>query len=178
MRKLLLAGLLFLSGCAAASQSETLNACSETSACDSYETAVTEMTEMSFQDAIDFFKEGKSGVLYFGFPDCPWCQEAIPVLEEAAQGKEIYYVRTRDDDRELLYTQEQKEEIIPYIQDYMSDNDEGVLTLYVPLVVNVQEGKAVAGHVGTVDDHDATEREMTEAEKKELFNIYESLLNA
>ena len=54
----------------------------------------------------------------------------------------------------------------------MSSNDEGILTLYVPLVLVVKDGKVIDGHEGTLDSHDATERKMTDDEKKELTQIY------
>ena len=74
------------------------------------------------------------------------------------------------------YTDEQKAIIEPYIQDYMSNNDEGILTLYVPLVLVVRNGKAIDGHEGTLESHDATERKMTDDEKKELTQIYTKLM--
>lgn len=76
-----------------------------------------------------------------------------------------------------LYTDEQKTQIQPYIQDYMSNNDEGVLTLYVPLVLVVKNGKIIDGHEGTLDSHDATERKMTDQEKEELTQIYTKLMS-
>lgn len=69
-----------------------------------------------------------------------------------------------------------KEQFTPYIQEYMSENDEGVLTLYVPLVLVVKNGEVIDGHESTLDGHDATEREMTDDEKAQLKKIYETLL--
>lgn len=138
-----------------------------------------EFTPMSFEEAISFFEEGKSGLLYFGFPDCPWCQEILPLLSASAKenGVEVHYVQTRDDNRELLYTPEQKERIIPYLQDYMSENDKGELTLYVPLLVEVENGTAVKGHQGTVDGHDAHERKMTDEEKEQAQSLVDEIVS-
>ena len=36
-----------------------------------------------------------TGVIYFGFPECPWCRNAAPVLLEAAEEtaiEQIYYL--------------------------------------------------------------------------------------
>lgn len=142
------------------------------------EISETSFTPISFDEAVAFFEEGKSGVLYFGFPDCPWCQDVIPVLEQESKSENIpvYYVRTRDDDKNRLYTDEQKEQIIPYIGSYMKDNEEGELTLYVPLVISVVDGQAVDGHEGTIDGHDAKEREMTEEETRQLGEALKTLL--
>ena len=50
--------------------------------------------------------------------------------------------------------------------------------LYVPFVVVVKDGKAVSGHIGTVDGHDAHERKMTEKEMQELKKIYADMFSA
>lgn len=123
-------------------------------------------------------RKKKSGVLYFEFSSCPWCKEAKPILKKVAKdnGIDIQYVKVRDEEKNRLYTDEQKAIIEPYIQDYMSNNDEGILTLYVPLVLVVKNGKAIDGHEGTLESHDATERKMTDDEKKELTQIYTKLM--
>ncbi len=136
--------------------------------------------EISFDEAISMFRDGKSGILYFGFADCPWCQELVPILTEELQSasKTAYFVRTRDEEKNRLYTDEQKEEIQPYLQPYMKENDEGVLTLYVPLVVVVRDGQVVTAHQGTVDGHDAHERKMTDEEAASLQKELRELVAA
>ncbi|WP_305204523.1 TlpA family protein disulfide reductase [Dubosiella newyorkensis] len=179
MKKLFILCVFLLAGCATQTPSKTPSACSEEQACTiGDQNTVETMQPLSFEEALSFFKEKKSGLLYFGFENCPWCQEALPILREEAkrQNVSIHSILTRDENNELLYTEEQKQEIIPYLQDYMSKNEEGELTLYVPLVVVVKDGKAIEGHVGTVDDHDAHARKMTEEEKQELQKKYEDLL--
>ena len=59
----------------------------------------------------------------------------------------------------------------------MSNNDEGILTLYVPLVLVVKNGKVIDGHEGTLESHDATERKMTNDEKEQLTKIYTKLMS-
>ena len=139
-----------------------------------------QFNEISFDDAIAFFTEKKSGVLYFAFKACPWCQDALPVLTKAIEetGVNVNYIVTRDDteDHNRLYTDEQKALIQPYIEKYMSENDEGVMTLYVPLVLVVKDGVAIDGHVGTFDEHDAKERDLTVDEELELEKIYIEML--
>ena len=100
-------------------------------------------------------------------------------MKKVAQenGIDIQYVKVRDEEKNRLYTDEQKTQIQPYIQDYMSNNDEGVLTLYVPLVLVVKNGKIIDGHEGTLDSHDATERKMTDQEKEDLTQIYTKLMS-
>lgn len=126
------------------------------------------------KEALAMFKEGKSGILYFGYPKCPWCVEALPIMNEIAKedNLNIHYIRTRDDDKKLLYTEQEKKEFIQYTEKYLEKDDEGNYQIYVPFVVVVKDGKAISGHIGTVDSHDAHERKMNEKEKKELKALY------
>lgn len=153
---------------------------SETAACDSYETLSFEddFTPISFDDAIAMFENKDSGIVYFGFPKCPWCQDVVPILDALAkeEGLTVYYVQTRDADLNRLYTDEQKEIILPYIEEFMSENDEGEMTLYVPLVLSIRDGQIQDGHQGTVDGHDAKEREMTQEETQQLTDDLKALL--
>ena len=132
---------------------------------------------ISMQEAITLFQEEKSGFIYFGFSNCPWCYEALPLMLKAAKDSEesIYYVQTRNDDRELMYTEEEKALILEYVKDYEDQDEEGNTHLYVPLIVKVENGKCVDGHLGTLDAHDAHERSMTEEEKMQLLAIYQDM---
>lgn len=202
----LLAGTLLLAGCTSApnaiasSSSSSTTSSSALSACEgegfgcpvdtkeeqsdakaeAYKKDVADFTPISFEDAIAFFEEGKSGVLYFGFPACPWCDELVPILKEEAEKNdiEVLYVQTRDDQKERLYTDEQRDRIEPYLPDYIRNNLKGELTLYVPLVVSVVDGKVADGHQGTTEDHDAKEREMTDEEKAELKDALQKLIES
>ena len=50
------------------------------------------------------------------------------------------------------------------------------IKIYVPFVLVIKDGKVVAGHVGTVDGHDAHERKIElSKEKKDLQSIYEDM---
>lgn len=184
MKKLLLILLsLTLCACQAPTKSTTSTskkACdvtSEEEKCNEKDN--TNFNEINFDEAIQYFTQEKSGVLYFGFSSCPWCKEAKPILKNVAKdnGIDIQYVKVRDEEKNRLYTDEQKAIIEPSIQDYMSNNDEGILTLYVPLVLVVKNGKVIDGHEGTLESHDATERKMTNDEKEQLTKIYTKLMS-
>ena len=125
-------------------------------------------------EAIDIFQSKRSAILYFGFAKCPWCIEALPIMNEAAKSVErsIYYVETRDLERNLLYNDEQKKKIVSYLYDYLDTNDKGEKHLFVPFVVVVKEGIVTSAHLGTTESHDAKERKMTQKEQKQLLEIY------
>lgn len=123
--------------------------------------------------------ESKStGMFYLGYPSCPWCVEALPILNEVAKehSQHIAYVRTRDDQKELMYTEEQKKALIDAASSYMQKDTDGNYQIYVPFFVVIKEGKVVDGHVGTVDGHDAHERVMNEDEKSQLKDIFTKML--
>lgn len=191
---LLMVGMLV--GCSVnipeSNNNDTLNngACGEEAGCalmdpadmDSYEsfTNANHIFQKSDMETIlTLLREKKSGVVYMGYPKCPWCVEAIPVLDEVANEKDkvIYYVETRDAEKNLLYTDEEKTEFIEYAEEYLDKDDDGNLAIFVPFVFVIKDGVIVGGNIGTVDSHDAHERKMNDEETLQLKEIYEELLS-
>lgn len=170
-----------------ASKPQENTACSADSECDQetpdMKKELSRFQEISMDEAADLIENKESGIIYFGFENCPWCQQALPVfldcLDKETEGKNtpLYYVCTRDDKGELLYSSKEKEKILPYIKDYMSDNEDGELTLFVPLFISVNKGEVMDGHVGTLESHDAHERSMTSKEISDLEKIYKNLID-
>lgn len=124
-------------------------------------------------------KEHYSGILYFGFTNCPWCIEAMPILEQVADNTNtsVKYVKTRNEEGKLLYSEKQKNELYEYIGEYMTKEKNGNIILYVPLVITIKEGEIIGGHCGTVNEHNAHEREMNQDEKNKLEEIYGKMIN-
>ena len=52
--------------------------------------------EISLEASLEKIEQGESFMIYYGKPNCPWCIEAVPVLNEAAKenGAVVYYVDT------------------------------------------------------------------------------------
>lgn len=148
--------------------------------CDEDETLFTDQFDflipISFQTFLNDIEEKKSGVYYFGFEDCPWCMQFLPVLDEVLQGEKIYYIKTRDENHELLYTQEQKEEAYSVLKEAMPENEDGEPTLYVPLLVVIKDGEVIGFHQGTLEDHDARNEQLTDTQKAELSSQLSELL--
>lgn len=129
--------------------------------------------------AITMFEEKASGILYFGYPECPWCIEALPIMNNVAKEnkKNIYYIETRDKEKKLTYTDEQKEIMINNMKKYLQKDDEGNYNIFVPFVVVLKDGNIVSTHLGTVDGHDSHERKMNEKEKATLQTTYEDMFS-
>lgn len=112
-------------------------------------------------------------VLVWGYEKCPWCQEAEPILESVAKkyGLDIYYV-----DTQTGLSEAEKAMMKEYLQGYEDYFEDGNFHFYVPTVMVIKDGKLTDVHCGTVESHDATERDMTEEETEELTERYKSML--
>ena len=133
--------------------------------------------ESNMKEVISFFKNKEDKIVYFGYPRCPWCRDALPVMNDCAkaQGKSIYYVKTKDEEEKFLYNKEEKAELFTYIGDVLEENDEGEKHLFVPFVIVIKDGKLESSHLGTLDEHDATKEKMTDEQVKELHAIYQDM---
>ena len=88
------------------------------------------------RESIRFFKEGGSGILYYGKVNCDWCQRAVPQLNRAARdlGVTVYYVDVSD----AAVSYEEYEELVKCIGNSLIliiifDIDE--LRLYIRIVL-------------------------------------------
>ncbi len=177
--------LFFLGGCSLTSSTSSISGCApdEASCVQEKPSATKTLSEdfkpMSFEEAIAFFEAKQSGLLYFGYPTCPWCQEVVPILHEliSQTGVPVHYIQTRDEEGLRLYTDSQRDDITPYLKDFIRNNASGQPTLYVPLVVAVENGQVIKGHQGTVSGHNAHEEELTSAQKQEVQNDLSELVN-
>lgn len=130
----------------------------------------------TFDNVIDTIKAG-SGIIYLGFPTCPWCKEATPVLNEAAKNrdvKEILYYNFKDIRQNNT---EEYQELVSLLEDYIGEDAEGNKRIGAPTVVFVQNGKIKGVHIDTVEGHDATERKMTTEEVRVLKQTYTDLID-
>lgn len=94
-------------------------------------------------DILDILKEG-TGVVFLGFPECPWCQAYVPILNEVAREhnyKKIYYYNIMEDRKNKT---EEYNTIVEILNNYLSTNDSGEKHIYVPNVTFVKDGAVVA----------------------------------
>lgn len=83
------------------------------------------------------------GMVYIGFPECPWCQAYVPILNEVAdiEGLEkIYYYNILEDRKNNT---EEYKKIVNILEDYLRYDEEGNKRIYVPLVIAVVDGEIV-----------------------------------
>ncbi len=152
----------------------------------------------SVDDIKNLFDNG-TGVIYFGFPTCPWCRNLVPVLNEAVNNtsiEKVYYYNIKsirssisfDDNNKLV--NEKGDDFYYYLLDKLDsylteytikdknnkDYDTKEKRLYAPTVVFVKEGKIIGVHEGTVDSQEDPYVVLDDKQKDELMSIFQDYL--
>ncbi len=128
-----------------------------------------------------------TGIIYLGYPECPWCRGLVPLLAQASKKvgmEKIYYINMKEE-RNLLTLEdgkikEEKEgsqgynALIERLKDilpiYEGLEDEEIKRIYVPYVLFVKDGKIVDTHTGTLDEQENPYIPLTEEEKTKLLS--------
>lgn len=146
----------------------------------------------SYDEIFEVLKSG-TGVIYFGFPECPWCRNLVPVMLSAAKEVEIdtiYYLNIKDDRDVLMLNEngdiitekegnkkyfELVEKLDSILDDYiLTDNDgksvsAGEKRIYTPLLIFVKNGKIIAHHTDTVDSQTNPYVALNDRQSEELL---------
>lgn len=143
----------------------------------------------NFEEINEVIRNG-TGVILFGFPECPWCRTAIPVLNDVARNeniKEILYLNVKElrDSKKLdasgnVVTEKEGAQgyaelltlLGEHVDEYEGLNDPTIKRLYVPAVVFVKEGVIQLYHVSTVESQTDPYVPLTKAQYDELYKIY------
>lgn len=134
------------------------------------------------------------GVLYFGFPACPWCQAAMPLIYQASQETQtdVFYVSRRHEIRETKNWEIWDAEMAEWLDEriemrwfYLDENGEVTEeitdepyrpNIFVPQIIHIRNGQVIDNHRGTFDGHsrldDRTLPELTDSEHTMLLEIY------
>lgn len=84
-----------------------------------------------------------TGIVYLGFPECPWCKGYVPYLNEVAKKAKldkIYYFNILKDRKDNT---DNYKKTVELLKDYLKYDDEGNKRIYVPAVIAVNKGKIV-----------------------------------
>lgn len=124
--------------------------------------------------------ENGTGVVYLGFPECPWCQAYVPMLNEIAdiEGLEkIYYYNIYEDRKNNT---ESYQKMVSIIEEHLQYDEEGKKRIYVPAVIAVSKGEIVGFDDETSYDtkgFDKPEDYWTEDEVSDLKNKLTQMIN-
>ncbi len=133
--------------------------------------------EMTLEESVRIFKEGGGGILYYGYAGCPWCERAVPILNDVAKelGITVYYINVH-----AQTTMEAYNELLTYITPILETDSNGEPEFKVPEVIAVKNGEITDHHLALVDGFkiESDESQMSDSQKEELRNIYLDLIKS
>ena len=137
--------------------------------------SVTEDNVFTYRniDEIIRIMEKGTGVVYLGFPECPWCNAYVKYLNEVAKEvgiEKIYYYNILID---RLNNTKEYQKIVKLLEGFLQNDEEGNPRIYVPNVSFHIEGKVIGNDYETSKDtHNLsnpseywTEEEVTDLKK-------------
>lgn len=147
----------------------------------------------SYEEIFKILENG-SGVIYFGFPECPWCRNLVAPLTSSAMEhgvKNIYYLNNKEDRNILSLNKKGKivtekkgsaeyiklvQILEEYLPEYKGLKDKKIKRLYFPSVLFVKDG-VVTGLVQSLESYSARAggnayMPMNQEEILELKNIF------
>ncbi|MEG1506987.1 MAG: hypothetical protein RR478_05785 [Bacilli bacterium] len=105
------------------------------------------------EEILTILKHG-TGVVYLGFPECPWCGSYVKFLNEVAKEEgvsKIYYYNVLKDRKNNT---KEYQEIVKILDKNLQLNEEGKPRLYVPNVSFHIKGKVIGNDYETsLDTH-------------------------
>ena len=96
----------------------------------------------SDEEVLNIFDSG-SGVVFLGFPQCPWCQHLSEHVDRAARAEgvdKIYYLNIRD---ARASNSEVYQKLVKKLESYLDKDDSGKPRIFVPDVSIVKNGKII-----------------------------------
>ena len=82
-----------------------------------------------------------TGLIFLGFPKCPWCRGYVPIINEVAKKEgleKIYYFNIYEDRKNNT---EEYQEMVKLLKRFLRNDDEGNERIYAPSLIAVKNGK-------------------------------------
>ena len=98
----------------------------------------------SNKEILDIF-DHDSGVVFLGFPQCPWCQHLSEHVDRVARAEgvdKVYYLNIRD---ARANNNEVYQNLVKKLEPYLDKDDNGKPRIFVPDISIVRNGKII-GH--------------------------------
>lgn len=134
--------------------------------------------DITVDDFVKRYNDGENFVTIFSFAKCPWCNDALPVLNAVAKkhNMQVAYINTRPDKSVSKNTEMPDfDKVYSILGDIIEKDNEGKPLMYVPFVVGLKDSHIAGYHVSTVDGYNPGERNMNEQEKEQLTELYETI---
>lgn len=117
------------------------------------------------EEILSKFSDG-TGVVFLGFPQCPWCQAIVPMLDEAAKAEgidKIYYLNVRE---ARANNDETYQALVENLRDYLQEDEDGNPRIFAPDVTILRDGEIVGRYIQESDENARTPAEYwTEARR-------------
>lgn len=125
--------------------------------------------------------QAEGDIIVFSFPECPWCQEALPRVNQVAKElgiKKVLLLNIRQmrDQKTPEYL-----EIFELVKDHIefSGDSKEQVKINVPTIMVVRNGEIIGSHLSTVSGHTLDENKqlppLTEAQEEEFLIILRDL---
>lgn len=119
----------------------------------------------NYSDMVEDMVNKVPGFYYIGFPDCPWCIDLVPHLEEVLTESNVNAMYMNVRDPQFKNNDALKEQYIAFLKtfaDGVANNGSS------PFVFVITEDGSIKGHTGTAPTHDAQTSDMTDTEVEYL----------
>lgn len=97
-------------------------------------------TYRTIEEINKILKNG-TGLVFLGFPECPWCRGYVPIINEVAKKEgleKIYYFNIYEDRKNNT---EEYQEMVKLLKGFLRYDDEGNERPYAPSLIAVKNGK-------------------------------------
>ena len=144
--------------------------------------------EIYREEFIQLFEEKGSAVIMISYPDCPFCNRAVPVMQEAAAeyGEYILYPDIKSEEfrkKDLDEKEELEKLFFACLGDittevWSEDGQAYVPNFYAPLVLAVREGEIIDSHTGINDGFKIKDKTkpLNKQQAEKLRFVYEKLI--
>ena len=96
----------------------------------------------SIDEIINILEHG-TGVVYLGFPECPWCAAYVPYLNEVAKDNDVekvYYYNILNDRKD---NNDNYKKLVEILKDHLRYDEVGNKRICAPSVIAVKDGEIV-----------------------------------
>lgn len=126
------------------------------------------------EEIIKILKNG-TGIVYLGFPECPWCGQYVVYLNEVAKENNVEKINYLNILDERKNNTDAYKEITSILSDYLQYDDDGNKRIYVPAVIAVKDGKIIGFDDETSYDTKGYENPQDYWENEDLDALKEKL---
>lgn len=126
------------------------------------------------EEIINILEHG-SGIVYLGFPECPWCQSYTIYLNEVVKDNGLNTINYLNIKEMRENNTDNYKKIVSLISDLLPYDENGNKRIYVPQVVIVKNGKIIGGDNETSYDVTGTPSEYWTSET--IANLKQKINN-